>query len=173
MKKTTLLLIALLLLLAQLIAGCGTTMKITPEVQGVLSRDFTVEGVVEYEGNPEYLPRIIRHFDQSGLKLHYSYHVGYGKDSIPEILPLINPLTIVGFPVASDSIVVSGQLTIGKEDKTIKSYTAICVVDKTQSLFYLGDTFSELRRKALQQVRDNIDVQLCNDRTVLEALMYN
>lgn len=156
-----------------LLSGCGTTYHVVPEVIHLPSTDCTIAGILEYEGNHDYLPRTIREGGDRGSMpvIRYAYHVGYGKDSIPEIFPLFNPLSLVGFPVGSDSLVIVGALDIVKAGETLKQYSATCVIDKNRSLFYEGDTFSELRKKGLFMVRENIETQMISDREFLSQLL--
>lgn len=156
-----------------LLSGCGTTYHVGPELTEIPNIDYTILGTLEYDGNSDYLPRTIREGDDSESLpvIRYIYHVGYGKDSIPELLPLFNPLSLVGFPVGSDSLVITAALDVVKEGETLKQYSSTCVIDKNRSLFYEGDTFSVLRKKGLLMVRENIESQMIRDRETLSHLL--
>jgi len=159
------------ILTLMVLSGCGTTLHIEPKVAEIDSGDFCVVGHVEYEGNEDYLPQTIKRGaeDESLPAIRYEYKVGYGKDSVPEILPLFNPLTLVGFPIGSDSILIVAELVIEKRE-TLRRYRSTCVIDKRRSLFYQGKTFSELRKNGLLLVRKNIESQMLNDREFLSNL---
>jgi len=162
----------ILIMLSVMLGGCGTTVHVVPEVGINEPPTFIVNGHVEYDGNEDYLPRTVNR-GESAVQLpdiSYRYNVGYGKDAVPDVLPLFNPLSLVGFPIGADSVVVVGQLAIIEEGKELKKYSSTCVFNKSRSLFYEGDTFSELRKKGLFMVRDNIEFQMSNDRVFLSEL---
>jgi hypothetical protein len=146
---------------------------VLPEVHPVRQTGLVLVGPVRYSNNPDYLPRTIRNSETAhgGIGFKYDYSIGYGKDALPEVLPLLNPLTWLGFPVGSDSLVVVGNLEILDNGAVLKTYSAVCVIEKTRSLFYQGKTSSELRRKGLLAVRDNIENQMMNDREELDVLL--
>jgi hypothetical protein len=152
-----------------LLSACGTTYHIVPETAGLQSGNFSLTGNIDYEGNTAYRPRTVRqgHDDSNAPVIRYKYHVGYGKESVPAAFPLFNPFTLVGFPIGEDSLVVVGSLEVIKDGELLKQYSATCVIDKTRSLFYEGDTSSELRKKGLLMVRENIERQMSNDRELL------
>ena len=166
--------ITVYLVVVAILSGCGTTYHVVPVNHSTDTTPFSVVGMIEYGGhNTEYLPRTVKQDENAttGLPLiNYVYNVGYGKDSVPEILPLFNPLSIVGFPIGSDNIVIVGVLKIIKRGEVLKQYSSTCVFDKNRSLFYEGDTFSELRKKGLLMVRNNIENQMTNDRMYLSKL---
>lgn len=154
------------------LVGCGTTMVVTPDLKQTASVDFRVKGNVIYDGNREYLPRTIvgSPVGEASLTFQYTYDVIHGKDNVPQLLPLFNPLTIVGFPIGEDTVVITGRLEILKRSELVKAYTATCGLDKTRNIFWQGETFSELRRKGLIAVRDNIEAQMNEDRELLSRL---
>ncbi len=159
------------LLLAIAAAGCGTKMVITPQVAGRDVGGFKVGGTVVYDGNPEYLPRTVAPAaaGESGLSFRYAYQCVYGRDNVHQALPLFNPLTAIGFPIGADTLVVAGKLDVHEGDVLVKSYTATCAFDKTRNIFHEGATFSELRKQGLIAVRDNIEIQMFEDREFLSS----
>ncbi len=154
------------------LVGCGTTMVVTPDVKSTAGIDVRVRGRITYDGNREYLPRTVVDYPagESGLAFQYTYEVIHGKDGVPQILPLFNPLTIVGFPIGEDTVVIVGRLEISKKNHAVKTYTATSSLDKMRNIFWQGETFSELRRKGLIAVRDNIESQMNRDRELLSGL---
>lgn len=152
--------------------GCATNIAVTPQIKGnEIRSSFQVVGKVEYDGNKDYLPRTIKESSaQTDISIKYEYLITYGRDKTPQALPLFNPLTIVGFPIGEDTMVITGNLTIFKGKEIIKAYTATCGLDKTRSLFSEGETFSDLRKKGLFTVRDNIEIQMCSDSDTLSNL---
>ena len=155
----------MLLLLINAI-GCGTTMAITPQVAIRDVNGYQVKGKILYDGNPDYLPRTVANGNpgESALSFRFSYQCAYGSDNTPQLLPLVNPLSIVGFPIGANTLVVTGKLDVYKEDVLIKSYAATCMMDKTRNLFYEGDTYSELRKKGLIEARNNLESQMYEDK---------
>src|SRR5512146_879212 len=86
--------------------GCTARMVTTPTIETPPTAEVRVEGKVVYDGNREYLPRTIAEVtgETAPLMLRYAYEVKHGRDSVPQLLPLFNPLTIVGFPVGEDTV---------------------------------------------------------------------
>jgi hypothetical protein len=162
-----------LLLILIVVTGCGTTMVMnpqTPKYNGAI--DFRIKGKIVYQGNREYLPKTIMDDPNSvsALTIRYEYDVTYGRDDVHQALPLFNPLTIIGCPIGEDTLAACGKLEILQGEKSLKSYAACCAFQKTRGLFYEGDTFSELRKKGLLEVRNNIEMQMYQDRDFLMSL---
>lgn len=164
---------AILSLSLILLYSCATTMEVTPKVEQINNMDFRIGGRVICEGNREYLPRIINDepVPDSKLTFQYTYNALYGKHDIPEVIALFNPLSIVGFPTGENTLTIIGKLDILKEKEVVKSYIATCILEKTRSLLSEGETFSEMRKKGLIAVRDNIEVQVYQDRDLLKKLL--
>lgn len=154
---------------AILFSGCAPNVVITPDITVIPTGDFLLGGKIDYDGNKEYLPRTVR--ADPSLEplpiLRYRYEVTYGRDAVPQALPLFNPLTIVGFPIGADTVVVTGKLEILKGSSAIKTYTAVCILDKHRTIFSEGETMSEIRKRGLLAVRDNIEAQMYVDRDLL------
>jgi hypothetical protein len=148
-------------------------MVITPDVKPTFSNDFRMKGEIVYDGNREYLPKTVAEdsLGKSGFVFRYKYDIVYGKDNVPQALPLFNPLTIIGFPVGEDTVVIAGRMEILKANQVVKTYSATCAFDKTRSAYWQGDTLSELRRKGLIAVRDNIDTQMNQEQDFLSKLI--
>jgi hypothetical protein len=156
------------------LGGCATKIAVTPQVEKIdIKSNLQLRGVMEYNGsNKEYLPQTIKEDScHTSLSFKYEYQIAYGRDKTPQALPLFNPLTIVGFPIGENTIVVTGTLTIQKGKEVIKEYKATCGMEKVRNLFSEGETFSELRKKGLIMVRDNIDLQMHKDREFLSSLV--
>ncbi len=160
------------LLIGALLQGCAARMVTTPAMEGTAQGEIRLEGKIRYDGNREYLPRTLA--DVSGesapLVLKYSYDVKHGRDAVPQLLPLFNPLSLVGFPIGEDTLAVEGRLEILRGEEVIKVYTAACLLESTRNLFWPGETYSEMRRKGLAAVRENIERQMQRDRDTLESL---
>lgn len=160
-----------IMLCSVVLVGCGTTMLVTPDLKPTAGVDVRVRGRIIYDGNREYLPRTIvdTSAGESGLAFQYTYDVIHGKDNVPQILPLFNPLTIVGFPIGEDTVLIVGRLEVSKKSQAVKTYSVTAALNKTRNIFWQGETFSELRRKGLVGVRDNIEAQMNLDRELLSG----
>jgi hypothetical protein len=156
-------------LLSLIFSACAPHIVITPDLAIVPSNDFSLGGKIDYEGNTEYLPRTVSAESHPGatLTLRYRYEVTYGRDAVHQALPLFNPLTIVGFPIGADSVVVTAKLEVLKGSFQVKEYTAVCVLDKYRTIFSEGESLSELRKRGLLAVRENIETQMYGDRDLL------
>lgn len=152
-----------------LLTACAPKVFITPDLSIVSINDFTISGKIDYSGNVEYLPRTVTPESHSGgtLTLRYRYEVTYGRDSKEQVLYLYNPLTLVGFPIGSDIVVVTGTLEVWKGSSHVKTYKAVCVLDKHRTIFWEGESLSGLRKRGLYAVRENIETQMYNDRDLL------
>ncbi len=155
-----------------ILCGCATTMRVNPQVTKMENIDFQIKGKIICEGNKEYLPRILVDEPVPNPKfvLKYVYNAVYGKHDVPDLVALYNPLTIVGFPTGENTVTIIGKLDVMKGEEVIKSYIATCVLEKTRSLFSEG-TFTEMRKKGLIAVRNNIEVQVYLDKNYLENLL--
>lgn len=155
-----------------LLYGCATTMEVTPQVAPIDNVNFRIKGKVIYEGNKEYLPRVIidESVSNAEVTFQYSYNAIYGKHDVPAIIALYNPLDIVGFPTGGDELTIVGKLDILKGVEIIKSYAATCILKKARSL-YSTTNFSELRKKGLITVRDNIEAQMYQDKDFLNQFL--
>ena len=156
-----------------LISGCATTV-VTPEMASLPEMAaFRLTGKVAYEGNREYLPRVITE-DSTGastVTFEYRHETTYGSKYVPDAAALLNPLTGLGFPTGEQKLTVEGLLQILTESgEVLRAYRATSIVAQTQSL-YSGETLTALRRRGLIAVRDNIDAQLYRDRELLNRLL--
>lgn len=168
MKKKNSARIWLLMLIGLILGGCGTSMVTLPATEPTAEK-FSIKGRVEYEGNRAYLPATIVECKDPAepgcdLLFRYRYSVAYGKDKVPELLPLFNPFTLVGFPVGEDTLLVHGLMEAYRGEEKLKTYEATCALDRHSSIFLPGDTYTEMRKKGLDAVKQNIENQMCADR---------
>jgi hypothetical protein len=157
------------LVCALLFSGCAPNVVITPDIAVAPCSDFSLRVSIDYDGNREYLPRTVSSDTDPEplLTARYRYDVSYGRDATNQVLPLFNPLTIVGFPIGADTVIVNGKLEIMKGDMPVKAYSAVCVLDKHRTIFSEGETMTEIRKRGLLAVRDNIETQMYGDRDLL------
>ena len=159
----------LCLSISLILSACAPNVFITPDLTRVPRNDFTLSGKIDYAGNVEYLPRTIssESHPEAPLTLRYRYEVTYGRDSVKQVLYHYNPLTIVGFPIGADTVVVTAKLEVLKGEAPVKTYAAMCVLDKHRTIFWEGESLSELRKRGLLAVRENIESQMYGDRNFL------
>jgi len=153
--------------------GCGTQKIIVPQVDTTTKVDFFIRGKIIYEGKIEYLPSTIINDNtmMPSMVFKYTHNTVYGKDNTSQLLPLFNPLSLVGFPIGGNTLLVAGTMEVIKKEKIIKSYTATCGFDVTRNLFYEGDTYTELRKEGLLEIKRNIEIQMYLDRESLVSLL--
>lgn len=164
---------ALALLPWLLTAGCATTVSITPTLSAKDTGACEIRAPVRYDGKAEYLPGALT-VDQTASErpvFHYAYEAQYGLKEIPPGIMLVNPLTLFGFPTGSDNVVVTGYLDLVRDQTTLRSYAAAAAMKRTGTVFSEGETFTEMRRRGLLLVRENISRQLCKDQAAIEALL--
>lgn len=156
-----------------LLAGCATSVVITPQPTEKSPASCHIHGTVRYDGKPEYLPRALI-ADPAGLdpvSFRYTFEAQYGLKETNWVLTAVNPLTLVGFPTGSDSLVITGHVEVVRGDDTIRSYAAAAAMKRSSTVFYEGETFTEMRHRGLLLVRDNLSGQLCHDEALLVAML--
>lgn len=157
------------------LAGCATT-RVDGEVPvktddiSALRTEYIskVYGDIEYVGNKQYLPVSLVDPDPSspdinGILFKYEYKISYDVKQ-ENGLQVFNPLLMVGVPKSNDAIFVSGFLEMTRDNVLIKRYEKSLVLSKNKSLFSEGETLTEMRKKGLLLVRDDIDRQLHADK---------
>ena len=158
---------ALSLLLLLVVVGCST-MSVTPELAPLDKAPVLIKGPIEYDGNRLYLPRTISEGNPSEHGLRFRYTTSEIQDrSSWDIIALLNPFSVLGFPTGRRNSTVTGHLEILKDTEVVKSYTATCLQESYRGIYY-GESFSGLRRTGLVAVRDNIETQMSRDRELLE-----
>jgi len=146
--------------------GCST-MNVTPELATLDKAEVLVKGPIQYDGKSEYLPRTISEGSISEYGLTFRYATTETQErSGWDIVALFNPLTILGTPTGSLTSTVTGKLEVSKGAELVKSYIARCTQTASKGIYY-GETFSELRRKGLLAVKENIETQMSRDQEFL------
>lgn len=158
---------ALSFLLLFVVVGCST-MSVTPELATLDKAPVLIKGPIQYDGNRLYLPRTISEGDPSEYGLRFRYTTSETQDrSSWDVIALLNPLSILGFPTGRRNSTVTGNLEILKDTELAKSYQATCLQEAYRGIYY-GGSFSDLRRTGLVAVRDSIEAQMSQDRELLE-----
>ena len=143
------------------LAGCATDVSVTPRPDGPTTA-CQIHAVVDYDGKPDYLPGALV-ADEAGshqVAFRYTFETQYGLKEIEPILALVNPLTLFGFPVGSDSLIVTGRVDVLRDHAVVRSYAAVASMQRSSTVFSEGETFTEMRRRGLIVVRDNSSGQL-------------
>jgi hypothetical protein len=107
----------------------------------------------------------------ASVTLRYSYDAKYGLEQLPNSVTPVNPLTLIGFPTGSDSLVISGRLEVLRDGNVVRSYAAASAMKRTGTILSEGDTFTDMRRRGLLLVRDNVSAPLCSDMPTLSELL--
>ena len=157
------------------IAGCQTTVMVTPQAMaGKGASTCQIRAQVRYDGKEEYLPAALGADPTAPYPVvfQYAYEAQYGLSEIPPGVSLINPLVIFGFPTGTDNVVVTGRVDVIRGTTTLRSYAAAAAMKRAGTVFSEGETFTEMRRRGLLLVRDNLSTQLCKDQATLVALLH-
>ena len=156
---------------AALLAGCAADMIVRPPVHALSGADHRrLEGRIVYDGNRDYLPRLLAEgAADARLVFRYGYVVTYGSERTSFAGAMFIPTPILAVPgvMGKDSIGIAGQLEVLDGERIVKVYSATAELKTKSSLFYEGETLTEMRRRGLLAVRDSIDAQLVKDGAAL------
>jgi hypothetical protein len=161
-----------LLAISQLGTGCRTLVRSEPEPPAA-PRGFELRGRLEYDGDPQYLPRTLIAAPsgdaRSGPILRLRYQVHYRHSSNAQIL---NPLVLFGGRFIGTDVTAHARLEILAGSDARQDYERTCLVSLRRSVWVWEQaTTSELRRRALSCVRDLLDADLHRDRDRITALL--
>jgi hypothetical protein len=154
--------------------GCATEVAITPQLADKTpSGKCQIRAPVHYEGKRDYLPAALVDDPNAShaTAIRYSFEAQYGLNEFNPFIVFVNPLTLVGFPTGNDNLVVTGRVDVVRGDATLRSYAAAASMKRSSTVFYEGETFTEMRRRGLLLVGNNLSSQLCKDQEVLTALL--
>jgi hypothetical protein len=156
-----------------MLAGCATSIQLTPQLSGDTRLDCRVLGHVSYEGNREYLPPVLVDNASSPVDsvLHYAHEARYGLDQLPTGAQLVNPLHLIGFPTGTSSLAIMARLDVMRGGSVVRSFAAVAAMQGSTSIFPEGETFTDMRRRGLLLVRDNISAQVCADLSATQAIL--
>ena len=155
------------------LAGCATSVKVVPEMAAGARSDCKVLGHITYEGKPEYLPTVLVENPASPADavLRYTHEAGYGLNQAPAEVQIVNPLHLVGLPTGKESVCIVGRLEVMRDGSVVRSFAAVAAMERSNSMFTEGETFTEMRRRGLLLVRDNISEQVCADQPATQAIL--
>jgi hypothetical protein len=161
--------------LAAALTGCATSVTVTPQLAGKQqAADCHIRAPVQYDGKADYLPTALdaQPAVSGQLFFRYTYTAQYGLKETEPFLAMVNPLTLVGFPVGSDNLVVTGRVDVVRGQETLRSYGAAAAMQRSATVFSEGETFTEMRRRGLLLVGGNLSAQLCHDEALLAAMIH-
>lgn len=167
--------VLMVLLYLPLIVGCVTVITVKPDVT-TNNIDLVLYGNIDYEGNWSYVPRTISNKTNSpsNLSFKYAYDVKYGGTSIhQDLVTAFIPTTILGTPTGVNDVQVVAKLDVFDNASPVKSYTAACNLTNPRGIFFGGINMTELRLKGLMAVKENIEMQMVQDREFLLSLTNN
>jgi hypothetical protein len=154
------------------LTACATTISVVPPL-GNVKAVCRLHATISYDGKPDYLPAalIADTIPQSSTTVRYTFEAQYGLKETNAFLALVNPLTLFGFPTGSGNLVVTGRVDFLRGQSVVRSYGAAASLERASNVFSEGETFTELRRRGLLLVRDNLTAQLCKDERTLQTLL--
>ncbi len=147
-----------------------TTIDVKPKVTDTISNGFGLHGPVDYDRNWDYVPRTIsnKKGSPSGLSFKYIYNIKYsGTTMHQDLMTLYIPTSILGTPTGRNDVQVSAQLDVYQDKSIVKSYISVCYVSKTRGMLIGGINYTELRKKGLMAVKENIESQMVQDKEFL------
>ncbi|HEV8642484.1 MAG TPA: hypothetical protein VGV13_15435 [Methylomirabilota bacterium] len=159
-------------LLAMFLTGCAAEMLVQPAPDAA-APEFRLPARIVYGGNREYLPRNLTDGGSGArLTVRYAYDVVHGGERTNLFGVMFNPAAMLGLPViGKDTVAVSGRLEVLRGEEVAKTYDATAALTNRPSLFYEGETYTEMRRRGLLAVRDSIESQVARDRESLGRLL--
>ena len=161
--------------LVLLFSGCGMQLHVKPDVPDVHA-DFTLHGKLNYEGNINYVPKTIsnKNIADSNLSFSYAYNVLYGGTTVnQDIVTAFIPATLFGAPTGASDVQVRAKLDVFDGANLIKSYVSACNIVNPRGLFVGGTDMTEVRKRGLMAVKENIESQMVQDKDALVAIQNN
>jgi hypothetical protein len=156
-----------------MLGGCSTSILITPQVAAPAAPECQVRGHLAYEGNRDYLPAVL--IDDPGRPadsiLRYAHEDHYGRDDLPTAVQLVNPLHLIGMPTGSGTLSIAARLDVMRGGVVVRAFGAVVTMERSESMFSEGATFTEMRRNGLMLLKNNISAQVCADQSVTQAIL--
>jgi hypothetical protein len=156
-----------------LCAGCAATLRVTPEVAGPPPADCVVRAHVDYAGNLDYLPSVLVDDPSADADsvIRYTHEEQYGSSALATGVQLVNPLHLIGMPTGSSDLVVVARLDVMRRGEVVRSFAAAAVMSRNDTMFGEGETLTEMRRRGLLLLKDNMSSQVCADRATTQAIL--
>lgn len=145
--------VALALALPLLVA-CSADIKVFPEIsQFPENLEVLARGKIVCDGDKKYLPRT----------------VGEGRGGDDSLIIQYEYEELEAAPRHQKASGVVGRLELRSGGKVLKTYTAAAMLKVFDE--FSSETLSDMRRRGLFAVRDNIEAQMWGDRDVLKRLV--
>ena len=151
-----------------LLIGCSS-LSVVPEIGDGIDDNLRVGGKVVFDGNKEYLPRMIVDSGDSeglgsGLIFEYSYDVAHDtRDLSPFAYLALLPVIALGYPTGHDIVNVVGKLRVIRGGEVLKSYSAASEI-KVRLTHWTSSNMSKMRADGLRAVKNSIESQMFQDR---------
>ena len=160
-----------------LIVSCASSVKVEPQIakNAPPKEALELRGTLSFSGGRDFLPPALATLPTQGKAqpiFVYEYFDRYRETTIPAVLALYNPFSLVGFPSGTDTVRVAAHLEIRVAGKSVRTYSATGVIKNTRNAF-TGSPLAELRRRALIAVRENIQQQMRNDADAIAMIIEN
>jgi len=171
MRKTSARVKALLLTAAWMQA-CAPTVAVTPVVEARRpTRPLVLPA--RYDGDPRHLPLSVVAVPDSDARFEYRYELSYEREDLGGSMVLafmvFAPAFLLGYPLGSTKVTAVATLTARDVDVVVRTYEATAIVEQKRTLYH-GDSLSDLRIRALQAARNNIEAQIRLDEDFLAGL---
>ena len=151
--------------------GCLARINVVPEIaQKPDEIQVLLRGSLSYEGNPDYLPRTVADYvgSASAIAIRYSYEDVQGRSPLVNKFTLTHSGLLFEQPVGFKSVRVIGSLDVLDGERVVKTYSAMATLSAHSE--YSRETLSDMRRRGLLAVRDNVESQMYQDREFLQRL---
>ena len=143
-----------LALVMPLLAACSADIKVFPEISQFPEHlDVLARGKIVCDGDKKYLPRT----------------VGEGRGGDDSLIIQYKYEELQGRPYLLKTSEVAGRLELRSRGKVLKTYRATAMLTATRE--FSSETLSDMRRRGLFAVRDNIEAQMWDDRDLLKKLV--
>ena len=147
-----------------------TSLSVVPELAPRAAASGALSLPATYAGDPSYLPFGVLPVSNPDAPFRYAYDVAYDRDDVDNLIAIVNPLTLFGFPLGRTRVTAVATLTAVEAGVEAKRYEATAIVSKVRTL-YSSDSQTELRAQALAAVRENIEAQIHADADYLRSFL--
>jgi len=164
------LIIIVIVLVGFLVSDCVRHMDVVPVVAVAnfpTDEGFVIIGRVNYTGDPDYLPRTIVEAPETietSLRFDYAYSGGVSRDPYG---PKPTWPGVRGAGRTGNIVTVQGRLDVYRDAQLLRTYVSTCTL--TVMTGYV-EIFSATSKECLLAVRDNIEMQMYEDREFFRSL---
>jgi hypothetical protein len=90
-----------------------------------------------------------------------------------DIVAILLPTTMFGAPTGESDVQIRAKLDVVNGSNLIKSYIAACNITSPRGIFNGGTSFTEIRKRGLLAVKENIELQMVQDRDFWCSFLNN